>query len=148
MKYLISACLIGENCKYNGGNNLDNIAKLLFDKGLAFSICPEVLGGLDTPRVPAEIVNDEVITKEGVNVTKEYELGAKKSLEYALKHNIKIAILQPRSPSCGSKQIYDGTYSGTLIKGEGKTTKLLREHGIKVITMEDYMRDYYEEDFK
>ena len=148
MKYLISSCLIGENCKYNGGNNLDNIAKLLYDKGLAFSICPEVLGGLSTPRTPAEIVEGMVISKEGADVTKEYDLGAQLSVDYALKHNIKIAILQARSPSCGSKQIYDGTHSGKLISGEGKTTKLLREHGIKVITIEEYMRDYYEKDFK
>lgn len=148
MKYLISSCLIGENCKYNGGNNLDNIAKLLYDKGLAFSICPEVLGGLDTPRVPAEIIDNKVISKEGTDVSKEYELGARLSLKYALENNIQVAILQARSPSCGSKQIYDGTHSGTLIKGQGKTTELLRKNGIKVITIEEYIRDYYEEDFK
>lgn len=148
MKYLISACLIGENVKYNGGNNLDNIAKLLYDKGLAFPICPEVLGGLSTPRTPAEIVEGHVIMKDGTDVTEEFNIGAKKSLDYALEKNIKIAILQARSPSCGSSFIYDGTHTGTLIKGEGKTTALLRKHGIKVITIEEYMRDYYEEDFK
>lgn len=148
MKYLISACLLGDNVKYNGGNNLNNIAKLLYDKGLAFSICPEVLGGLKTPRVPAEIVNGKVIDKEGIDVTKEYEIGANKSLRYALENNIKIAILQARSPSCGSKQIYDGSHTGSLIKGQGKTTELLRKNGIEVITIDDYIRDYYEEDFE
>ncbi len=148
MKYLISACLIGENCKYNGGNNLDSVAKLLYDKGLAFSICPEVLGGLTIPRVAAEITDDKVITKDGIDVTNEYDLGAEESLKYALKHDIKIAILQARSPSCGSSYIYDGTHSGKLILGQGITSKLLRRHGIKVITIEEYMRDYYEEDFK
>lgn len=148
MKYLISSCLIGDNCKYNGGNNLDNIAKLLYDKGLALSVCPEVLGGLSTPRVPAEIIGDKIISKEGIDVTKEYDLGAEITLKYALDNDIKIAILQARSPSCGSSQIYDGTHSGKLIKGEGNTTKLLRKHGIKVITIDEYIRDYYEKDFK
>ncbi|AIO18544.1 hypothetical protein KQ51_00664 [Candidatus Izimaplasma bacterium HR1] len=148
MKYLISSCLIGDNCKYNGGNNFDKIAKALFDKGLAISVCPEVLGGLDTPRVPAEIVKDKVINKEGIDVTIEYIKGADSTLKTALDNDIKIAILQARSPSCGSKEIYDGTFSGKLIKGEGRTTKLLRESNIKVITIDDYIRDYYEKDFK
>ena len=148
MKYLISGCLIGENCKYNGGNNLENIAKALFDKGLALSVCPEQLGGLSTPRIPAERIGDKVISENGIDVTKEYNKGAQKTLKVALENNIKIAILQARSPSCGSKQIYDGTFSGTLIDGEGKTAQLLKANGIKVITIDEYIRDYYEEDFK
>ena len=148
MKYLISGCLIGENCKYNGGNNLENIAKALFDKGLALSVCPEQLGGLSTPRIPAERIGDKVISENGIDVTKEYNKGAQITLKVALENNIKIAILQARSPSCGSKQIYDGTFSGTLVDGEGKTAQLLKANGIKVITIDEYIRDYYEEDFK
>jgi len=148
MKYLISACLIGDNCKYDGGNNLNGIAKKLYDSKLAISICPEELGGLSTPRVPAEIVNQRVISKQGIDVTKEFNLGANFALKTALDNNVKIAILQSRSPSCGSKSIYNVTFSGVLIPGEGITTKLLRENGIEVITIEDYIRDYYEKDFK
>jgi len=148
MKYLISACLIGDNCKYDGGNNLNDIAKKLYDSKLALPVCPEELGGLPTPRIPAEIVEGAVVSEKGNDVTLEYNLGARIALKKALENNIKIAILQSRSPSCGSKSIYDGTFNGKLIPGEGVTTKLLRENGIKVITIEDYIRDYYEKDFK
>ena len=148
MKYLISACLIGDNCKYDGGNNLNEVAKKLFDVKLALPVCPEELGGLSTPRVPAEIVDGKVVNKEGNDVTLEYNLGARSALKTALDNEIGIAILQSRSPSCGSKYIYDGAFNGNLISGEGVTTKLLRNNGIKVITIEDYIRDYYEEDFK
>ena len=147
MKYLISACLIGEDVKYDGKNNLHLVAKELYDRGLAVPVCPEVLGGLSTPRISSEIVNERVINKEGIDVTKEFDLGAKLALETAKKYDLKIAILQARSPSCGSSTVYDGTFSGNLIQGEGVTTKLLREHGIKVITITEYMRDYYENDF-
>lgn len=148
MKYLISACLIGDNCKYDGGNNLDSIAKKLFDSKMALPVCPEELGGLPTPRVPAEIVDGKVISKVGIDVTGEYNFGARIALKTALDNDIKIAILQSRSPSCGSEYIYDGTFNGTLIPGEGVTSKLLRANGIKVITIEEYSRDYYEKDFK
>jgi uncharacterized protein YbbK (DUF523 family) len=147
MKYLISSCLIGENVKYDGKNNFHQVAKSLYEKGLAISVCPEVLGGLSTPRISSEIVDCKVISKTGIDVTNEFDLGAKIALETAIKYRIKIAILQERSPSCGSHKIYDGTFTGKLIDGEGITTKKLRENGIKVITVEEYMRDYYEEDF-
>lgn len=147
MKYLISACLVGENVKYDGKNNFHQVANQLYEKGLAVTVCPEVLGGLSTPRISSEIVGDKVLSKAGIDVTKEFDLGAEIALKTALKHNIKIAILQARSPSCGSKVIYDGTFSGNLIQGEGVTTRLLRQNGIKVITIEEYMSDYYETDF-
>ncbi len=140
MKYLMSACLIGENCKYDGGNNLHQVAKKLYDEGLVIPVCPEELGGLPTPRIPAEIVGNQVINQKGQNVTKEFQTGAIKTLEIAKKHNITVAILQSRSPSCGSKQIYDGSHTDSLVPGEGTTTKLLREHGIKVITIKDYIK--------
>ena len=146
--YLISACLTGENCKYDGGNNYHTVAQKLLDSGLAITACPEELGGLSTPRVPSEIVNDKVLSKEGVDVTKEFTVGASKTLELAKKYDVKIAILQKRSPSCGVHQIYDGTFSGNLITGQGRTTEVLRKHGIKVISIDDYIRDYYHSDFK
>jgi uncharacterized protein YbbK (DUF523 family) len=137
-KILISACLCGENCKYNSGNNYNECAKKLVDSNKAIMVCPEVDGGLPTPRVPAEIQNGAVINKDLIDVTKEYEKGAKAALKTALENKVELAILQARSPSCGSSKIYDGTFSGTLIDGQGVTTKLLRENGIKVITIDQY----------
>ena len=137
--YIISACLIGENCKYDGNNNFHEVAKDLFDKGLVIPVCPEQLGGMSTPRIPSEIVGNKVLSKEWLDVTNEFSLGAKKTLKIALENNVKYAILQAKSPSCGSKFIYDGTFSNKLIKGQGITTKLLEKHGIKVITVEEYI---------
>lgn len=144
--YLISACLIGENVKYDGTNNEHKVARELYESGNAIPVCPEVLGGLSTPRIPSEIVDDGVISKDGLDVSSYFQKGAKKTLEIAKEHGITTAILQARSPSCGVHQIYDGTFEGRLIEGEGMTTALLREHGITVITIEDYIRDYYETD--
>ena len=93
------------------------------------------------------MVGDKVLSKEGIDVTSMFQKGAQKSLEIALENNVKLAILQARSPSCGSSTIYDGTFSGTLIEGKGVTTSLLEQHGIKVITIDEYIRDYYETDF-
>ncbi len=137
--YLISACLIGENCKYDGKNNFHEVAKDLFDKGLVIPVCPEQLGGMSTPRIPSEIVGDKVLSKEGLDVTNEFNLGAEKTLRIALENNAKYAILQVRSPSCGSKLVYDGSFTNKVIMGQGVTTKLLEKHGIKVITIEEYI---------
>ncbi len=144
--YLISACLIGDNVKYDGKNNYHEVAKELYDRGLAIPACPEVLGGMTTPRISSEIVGDKVISKDGKDVTHHFILGAKKTLQIAKENGVTLAILQARSPSCGSKQIYDGTFSGTLIEGNGIAASLLEEHGIKVITIDEYIRDYYEKD--
>lgn len=137
MKILVSACLLGHNCKYNGGNNLNE--KLLdFLKGHEIvPICPESLGGLPIPRPPAEIVDGVVINKEGKNVNEEFRKGSGKALEIALANRIDFAILKANSPSCGSGRIYDGTFTGTKISGDGTFTKLLKAQGIKVITEED-----------
>ena len=143
-RILVSACLLGKNCKYNGGNNfnqalVDYIAKQK-DCDAEFeviSVCPEVLGGLSTPRIPAEIVNGKVTNKNGVSVDKEFRLGAEKALAIAKEKQVSLAILQSRSPSCGSKEIYDGTFTKTLIPGEGVFAKRLRETGIRVIDAED-----------
>ena len=135
---MVSACLLGDNVKYDGSNNKnDKLIKFLKDYEV-IKVCPEVLGGLNVPRIPAEIINNEVINKEGVLVTKEYMRGAKKTLEIAKKNNIKIAILKKNSPSCSSNKIYDGTFSHTLIDGYGITAKLLKENDIKVFDEDNY----------
>lgn len=137
MKILVSACLLGENCKYNGGNNL-NQSVLDFIEGHEFiGVCPEQLGGLSTPRLPAEIVDGVVTNKEGVSVDAQFRKGAQTALAVALEKKVDLAILQSRSPSCGVKEIYDGSFSGKKIKGQGVFAKLLSAHGIKVLDAED-----------
>lgn len=143
-RILVSSCLLGNNCKYNGGNNFNQalaeyIAK---QKNLdadfeVIPVCPEVLGGLSTPRIPAEIVNGVVTNKNGETVDREFRLGAERALDIAKENKVTIAVLQSRSPSCGSKEIYDGTFSKKLIAGEGIFAKRLREAGVTVIDVED-----------
>ncbi|HBT19969.1 MAG TPA: DUF523 domain-containing protein [Peptococcaceae bacterium] len=147
---LISACLIGINCKYNGGNNalsfLDKLPKCIIP------ICPEQLGGLPTPRPQAEIVcgdgsdvlegNAKVITKNGVDVTKNFIFGAEQTLKIAQFCGAKEAILKSHSPSCGSGFIYDGSFKGKLKKGDGVAAALLKKNGIKVITEKELFLNY------
>ena len=137
MKILVSGCLLGENCKYNGSNNYsEKVAK--YCKGHeVISVCPECLGGLPTPRVPAEIVNGVVTNKEGQIVDREFRKGADIALEIAKENQVDVAILQSRSPSCGIKQIYDGTFSGTKIDGQGVFAELMHKNGFKLIDVED-----------
>ena len=138
-KILISACLVGLNCKYNGENNENpKLIELMKEKGLV-PICPEQLGGLKTPRTSAERKQEKVITKDGVDVTKEYQKGAEEVLKLAKKLNIKKAILKSRSPSCGTGEIYDGTFSHTLTKRDGITAELLKKNGIEVISSDRYV---------
>ena len=137
MKIMVSACLLGENCKYSGGNNRREKVLEYIKGHEVFPICPEVMGGLPTPRVPAEIVDGVVMSKAGVNVDREYRLGAEKALEIAKREKIDLAILQPRSPSCGVTEIYDGTFTGRRIPGQGVTAALLIEHGFCVIDADD-----------
>ena len=132
-RLLVSACLLGENCKYSGGNNYSPAAAALAERFELIPVCPEQLGGLPTPRVPAERVGDRVLTRDGADVTDAYRLGAEKTLETALANGVKRAALQERSPSCGCGAIYDGTFSGRLVPGDGVTAALLREHGIEII---------------
>ena len=137
MKIMVSACLMGENCKYNGGNNLSEKV-LNYVKGHeVISVCPEVMGGLPIPRVPAEIVNDVVTTKDGRSVDEEFRTGAKLALEIAKKNQVDLVILQSRSPSCGPKQIYDGSFSGKKINGQGVFAKMLTENGFQIVDVED-----------
>ena len=140
---LVSACLVGINCKYNGKNNYNEKIFQLVKNKKAIPICPEQLGGLKTPRIPAEVkyINNElhVITKDGVDVTENYIRGAYEVLDLAIRLNIKKVILQPRSPSCGYKKIYDGNFNGNLINGNGILVNLLIENGIEVISADDYI---------
>lgn len=138
---VVSACLCGINCKYNGKNNLSEKVKKLVEEGKAVSICPEQLGGLPTPRKSSEIVENKgelkVITIEGKDVTEEFLLGARKALEIAKLVGAKKAILKSGSPSCGVNGIYDGTFSKKLVKGNGITARLFLENGIEVISEKD-----------
>jgi uncharacterized protein YbbK (DUF523 family) len=133
-KILVSACLLGINCKYSGGNNYnEKVLEYIKDKEV-IPICPEIYGGLPTPRQASEIINNKVISKNGIDVTNEYQKGAEETLKIAKLLNVKKAILKAKSPSCGSNQIYDGTFSGIIIPGDGITAKLLKENGIEIMT--------------
>jgi uncharacterized protein YbbK (DUF523 family) len=137
-EYIVSACLCGENCRYDGKSTLSEKVRKLVDEGKAIMVCPEVKGGLPIPRHPCEISNNKVVNTQNEDKTEEFISGAEKVLELAKKHNIKKAILKEKSPSCGSSFIYDGTFSKKLIKGQGITTSLLRENGIEVISDEEF----------
>ena len=131
---LISECLCGVHCRYDGKDNkikeLERI-KTLYN---IIPICPEVLGGLSTPRPPAERVGELIINNMGVDVTKEFFQGALQALTIGQENDCHKALLKAKSPSCGCGKIYDGTFSGTLITGNGVTTELLLENNIEVFT--------------
>ena len=131
-KILISACLGGDKCKYDGHTNYTSLIKDLLEKYELVPFCPEVEGGLPTPRKPSERKGDKVVNNAGKDVTRNFQLGAEKALNICKYLNIKIAILKENSPSCGVNQIYDGNFKNKLIKGEGVTTELLRKNGIAV----------------
>lgn len=137
MRIIVSACLVGKNCKYNGGNNYsEKLAEYL--KGHeVIPVCPEVMGGLQIPRDPAEIVNGIVKTRMGRSVDKEFHDGAEEALKIAVEQGAELAILQSRSPSCGSKEIYDGTFTGTKIKGQGIFAELLTQNHFPILDIED-----------
>lgn len=139
MKIMVSACLAGENCKYNGGNNRSEKVMALMAENEVIAVCPERMGGLPTPRVPAEIRGDMVIARDGRIVDREFRAGAALCLEIALREKPDLIVLQSRSPSCGVKQRYDGTFSGKLVDGPGVTAQLLVQNGFRVIDAEDLM---------
>lgn len=137
-KILISACLAGVNCKYNAQNNANQKIIDLINNGNAILVCPEQLGGLSTPRLPAERVGDKVLNSAGKDVTLEYQKGAEETLKIAKQFHIKKAILKSRSPSCGITNIYDGTFSHTLTKKDGLTVELLKKNNIEVISSDEF----------
>lgn len=138
---LVSACLVGINCKYNGTNNYNSKIFELVRSGKAIPFCPEQLGGLSTPRVPCEIKivdgQRRVIDKNGKDVTYEFEKGANEVMNFVKCMNIKKAILQSRSPSCGVRKIYNGNFENKLINGNGILAEILIDNGIEVIDVED-----------
>lgn len=141
MKYLISSCLMGENCKYSGGNNLSQeLADYMKDQDFV-CVCPEVLGGLPTPRACAEIKDGRVINTDHEDVTEAFMKGAGIALQIAQQEHIDLAILQPRSPSCGKGKRYSGNYDGTLIDGNGVFADLLEEHQITVMNVEEFLEN-------
>ena len=131
-KLLVSACLLGENCKYSGGNNYTPAIEALKEKFDVIPVCPEQLGGLPTPRTPSERAGARVLSRSGADVTEAFRRGAEKTLEIARASGAVRAVLQERSPSCGSERVYDGTFSGTLVPGQGVTAELLEKNGIRV----------------
>lgn len=133
-KVLISACLIGENTKYNGGNNFIKNVEKLYPLCDLIIICPEVMSGLKTPRSPSEIKNGKVINKANKDVTSFFKSGASLITYIAEQNNVKYALLKENSPSCGVHHIYDGTFSNNLIKGNGITTQELIKKGIQVFS--------------
>ncbi len=136
-KILVSACLLGSNCKYDGTNNKnEKVLKYIKDKEV-IPICPEIMGGLQTPRIPSERVENKVLSKEGIDVTSNFKKGAEEALYLAKLFNVKKALLKAKSPSCGNGLIYDGTFTHSKKEGFGVTTELLKKNGIKIITEED-----------
>lgn len=147
-KILISACFLGKNVRYNAIIKplIHPILSVWQAENRLLSVCPEVTGGLSTPRAPAEFNNKTktIITNQGENVTEAFEKGAQIALKLCLTNKIKFALLKESSPSCGSHNIYDGSFTNTKITGEGITTQLLRQHGIKVyseLNIEDLITD-------
>lgn len=135
--YIVSACLAGVKCRYDGKDNLNEEVKALVEQGKAVLVCPEVFGDLPIPRKPCEIVKDDkgverVISVEGVDCTEAFQIGAKNTLEIAKILGATEAILKAKSPSCGCGKIYDGNFNGTLVEGDGLTVRLLKENNIKV----------------
>lgn len=140
--YLISACLAGVNCRYDGKDNFIKEVQRLVKEGKAMLVCPEQLGGMTTPREPAEIVKDKegnirVVNEKGEDVTTEFLKGAEETLKIAEMVGAKAAILKARSPSCGFGQIYDGSFSGKIKEGNGLTADLLNKKGIKIYSEDD-----------
>lgn len=141
MHILVSACLLGEPCRYDGASApVAEVLALLQAGHTLIPVCPEVLGGLDTPRSPAERRGSRVINRLGEDVTAQYQRGAEQSLALALAHGCRLAIFKERSPSCGCNTIYDGTFSGMLIPGQGLTAALLHSHGIRVLGESQVLR--------
>lgn len=144
MKVVVSACLLGENCKYSGGNNrCDRLIERLSERPdiEVIPVCPEVAGGLPTPRPPAEIVDGEVVNNQGVSVDAEYRAGIAAEMERLAPmidaREVAVAVLQSRSPSCGVREVYDGTFTGRLIPGQGLFAEALAQAGVPLIDAAD-----------
>ena len=133
MKILVSACLLGVACRYDGRSKAYPLMDELCRRHQVVPVCPEIFGGLPTPRTPAERQGTQVVTKTGGDVTDNYRRGAEEVLRLAQRLGCTAAVLKERSPSCGSGEVYDGTFTGTLRPGDGVTAEVLRSHGIRVL---------------
>ena len=132
MNILVSACLLGVNCRYNGKGELAPGIRELMERCHPVPVCPEIMGGLPTPRTSAERSGGRVITRDGDDVTDAYERGAEEAVRLAKLYGCRYAVLKERSPSCGSGTIYDGTFTGTRIPGDGVTAARLAQEGVAV----------------
>ena len=138
---LVSACLLGENCRYDGSNK-QNDRLIQFLEGKKYlPVCPEVLGGSEIPRCPAERREDRIVQKDGTDVTENFMAGCEKIFKIIENDEVEYAILQPKSPSCGVHQIYDGTFSATLTKGKGYFAQQLTERKIPIYDIENFFTD-------
>ena len=136
MKILVSACLLGRNCKYNGGNNLNPQVVELLKNHVAVEICPELMAGLGVPRTPIEIVNGEVKDRNGNSVDAALRRSVDMILSQVRREGIRYAILKSRSPTCGVYQVYDGSFTGTLVDGAGVLARALMDEGCQVFDSE------------
>lgn len=136
MKIIVSACLLGRNCKYNGGNNYNPKVEALLKDHVAVEVCPERMAGLGVPRTPIEIVDGEVKDRNGNSVDAALRRSVEMILTQVRREGIHYAILKSRSPTCGVRQIYDGTFSGTLIDGAGVLAQALMDEGCEVFDSE------------
>lgn len=130
---LVSACLLGIGCRYDGKHKADPEVIKLRERYNLIPVCPEIYGGLPTPRTPSERIGDKVMMRDGTDVTENYKRGAEEALRLCRIYNIRCAVLKERSPSCGKGKIYDGSFSGTLTERDGVTAELLAANGIRVI---------------
>lgn len=137
MKILVSACLLGENCKYNGGNNYcAAVVDYVKDREI-LPVCPEVMAGMGIPRTPIEIVNGTLMDRDGCEVDAVLRNAVAQAMDLIRNEEIECAILQSRSPTCGVNQIYDGSFSGKLVPGSGVFAQALRDAGYRVIDAEE-----------
>lgn len=137
MKIIVSACLLGENCKYNGGNNYCPKVDAFVQGREVIPVCPEMEAGYGCPRIPIEIVNGVLYSRDGRNVDAPMRQAIARLLESLREEDVECAVLKSRSPTCGVKQVYDGTFSGTLVDGRGLFAQALHDAGYRVIDSED-----------
>ena len=138
-KILVSACLLGENCKYNGGNNFAPAVAEFLKGREVLAVCPEMMAGMGCPRTPIEIVNGVLMDRDGNNVDQAMRKAVAQAMDAIRSENIQCAILQSRSPTCGVNQVYDGTFSGRLISGSGIFAQALKDAGYQVLDAEDFI---------
>lgn len=142
MKYAISSCLMGVNCKYSGGNNAnEDLIHFMKDQSYIL-LCPEVLGGLSIPRACSELCNGRVIDTDHKDVSDAFSLGAQKAIQQLYEHHIDLVITQPRSPSCGKGIIYDGTFTNHLVKGNGVFVQMCLMNEFQVMNVDEFRKQY------